>query len=45
MLKEINELLNIENEIHLCHISEDCFDYSDADGRYETLSVKELLNL
>lgn len=42
---EISELLNIEIDIDIYTISSDLFDYDDADGRYDSLSATEIMNL
>lgn len=42
-LTEINKLLNIEINIDLYKISEECFDYQSE--RYDTLTVKETMEL
>ena len=45
MLSEVNELLNLQIKVDFYYVPEECFDYDDAGGRYDVLSVKELLNL
>ena len=42
---EINELLNIESDVDLYSISVDCFEYDDADNKYDILTPMEIMNL
>ena len=42
---EINELLNIEIDVYLYSISVDCFEYDDADNKYDILTPMEIMNL
>lgn len=42
---EISELLNIEIDVDVYTISNDLFDYDDTDGRYDSLSATEIMNL
>lgn len=42
---EINELLNIEIDVDLYSISVDCFEYDDADNKYDILTPMEIMNL
>lgn len=44
-LSELNELLSIEVEINIWTIPEELFDYEDKDGRYDTISPKEMVVL
>lgn len=43
--EEIQELLNIEVEIQIYKIDSKDFDYEDPNGKYDVLTVKELLQL
>lgn len=43
--EEIQELLNIEVEIQIYKIDSKDFDYEDPNGKYDVLTVKELLHL
>lgn len=43
--EEIQELLNIEVEIQIYKIDSKAFDYEDPNGKYDVLTVKELLQL
>lgn len=43
--EEIQELLNIEVEIQIYKIDSKDFDYEDLNGKYDVLTVKELLQL
>lgn len=43
--EEIQELLNIEVEIQIYKIDSKDFDYEDHNGKYDVLTVKELLQL
>lgn len=42
---EVSSLLNIKIEIELYHISENVFDYEDAENRYDPLSATEIMSL
>lgn len=42
---KINELLNIEIEVNIYTIDEECFDYDDIKGKYDSLSVSEQMML
>lgn len=43
--EEIQELLDIEVEIQIYKIDSKDFDYEDPNGKYDVLTVKELLQL
>lgn len=43
--EEISNLLNIEIELELYHISENVFDYEDNTNRYDPLSATDIMNL
>lgn len=43
--EEIQELLDIEVEIQIYKIDSKDFDYEDSNGKYDVLTVKELLQL
>lgn len=43
--EEIQELLNIEIDVPIYRIDNSVFDYEDSAGRYDVLSIKELLQL
>lgn len=43
--EEIQELLDIEIEIQIYKIDSKDFDYEDSNGKYDVLTVKELLQL
>lgn len=42
---KINELLNIEIEVDLYKIDEECFNYDDTESRYDSLSFAEQMIL
>lgn len=42
---EVIELLNIETDVNLYIIDENCFDYDDAIGKYDVLSPIEIIQL
>lgn len=44
-MEEIQELLDIEVEIQIYKIDSKDFDYEDPNGKYDVLTVKELLQL
>lgn len=44
-MEEIQELLDIEVEIQIYKIDSKDFDYEDHNGKYDVLTVKELLQL
>lgn len=44
-MEEIQELLDIEIEIQIYKIDSKDFDYEDPNGKYDVLTVKELLQL
>ena len=45
MNEEITELLEIEIDVNLFTIDEACFDYEDTNGKYDSLSAKDILAL
>ena len=44
-LTKVNDLLNIEFEINLFKIDEECFNYDDTIGKYDVLSPSEIMFL
>jgi hypothetical protein len=44
-ISKLNDLLSIEVDINLYLIDEECFNYDDTMGRYDTLSPLELIFL
>ena len=44
-LTKVNDLLNIEFEINLFKIDEECFNYDDTVGKYDVLSPSEIMFL
>ena len=44
-MQKVNDLLNIEFDIDLFTISEECFNYDDTIGKYDVLSPSEIMFL
>ena len=44
-MQKVNDLLNIEFDIVLFTISEECFNYDDTIGKYDVLSPSEIMFL
>ena len=44
-VSKLNDLLSIETDVNLHIVDEECFDYDDTMGRYDTLSPLELIFL